>query len=289
MTHYSRFCYRGSNRRLGLWLGLFCLLLCACLPSPPALAAEGGSLYITTTGESIEQIAQACYLDAELLAAINNLSPDQALAAGTLLYIPQAEVRAITIKPGDTLWSLARTYQLSVAEIAELNSLIVGETIYSGQTLYLPLAEEEAAIAGAAPDYESNEAVLALASRYTGGFAWPLEGVITSRFGARSRDYHYGLDIAADQGTPVLAAASGYVVAAGWQGDSYGYAVMIEHDARYTTLYAHHSQVLVDEGDFVIQGQPIALVGSTGNSTGPHVHFEVRLNGTRVDPLDYLP
>jgi murein DD-endopeptidase MepM/ murein hydrolase activator NlpD len=128
----------------------------------------------------------------------------------------------------------------------------------------------------------------------SGQFTWPVYGEITSPFGWRihpiwgSEIFHAGLDIAADYGQPVVAADSGTVVYAGWMG-GYGNAVMIDHGGGIVTLYGHNSSLTVGVGENVSKGQTIALAGSTGNSTGPHCHFEVRVHGEVVQPLNYLP
>ena len=125
----------------------------------------------------------------------------------------------------------------------------------------------------------------------TGTFRWPTNGRITSRFGYRTlygrQNYHGGLDIATSKGSPVYAADGGTVTYSGWMG-TYGYLVRINHGNGYETYYAHNSSLLVSVGDKVYKGQQIARVGSTGNSTGPHCHFEVRYNGVRKNPLNYL-
>lgn len=115
----------------------------------------------------------------------------------------------------------------------------------------------------------------------------PISGVITSRFGPRARNNHGGLDIGADDGTPIKAAASGTVVTSGWL-DDYGYIVVLSHGNGVQTAYAHCSQLLVSTGEQVSQGEVIAKVGSTGRSTGNHLHFEVRVDGIRYDPQNYV-
>ncbi|WP_278675203.1 peptidoglycan DD-metalloendopeptidase family protein [Acidaminococcus fermentans] len=128
----------------------------------------------------------------------------------------------------------------------------------------------------------------------TGQLSWPVNGEITSPFGWRvhpiwgTQIFHAGLDIGADYGDPVHAADGGTVVYAGWMG-GYGNAVMIDHGGGMVTLYGHNSSITVGEGEQVSKGQTIALAGSTGNSTGPHCHFEVRIHGEVVSPLQYLP
>lgn len=124
-----------------------------------------------------------------------------------------------------------------------------------------------------------------------GYFIWPVRGTITSNFGGRnlwgSYDFHLGLDIACPTGTSIKAADGGTVIKSGWSG-SYGNLVAIRHDNGYVTYYAHNSSLLVSVGDKVYQGQVIARAGMTGNASGPHCHFEVRINGTSVNPRNYL-
>ena len=133
-------------------------------------------------------------------------------------------------------------------------------------------------------------------TQYIGGaMCWPSQAStrITSAFGWRylsllgGRNYHTGVDIGAAGGTNILAANSGTVIKAGWN-NSYGYMVMVDHGGGIVTLYAHSSKLLVKTGDVVGRGQVIALVGSTGRSTGPHLHFEVRVNGEYKNPLNYV-
>lgn len=121
----------------------------------------------------------------------------------------------------------------------------------------------------------------------TGSFNYPARGIITSRFGPRWGGFHTGVDIAASEGAPIYAADAGTVIFSGWEG-GYGYLVKIDHNNGYVTYYGHASKLLVKKGDKVMKGQKIALVGSTGHATGPHVHFEVRKNGVPVNPLPYL-
>lgn len=123
---------------------------------------------------------------------------------------------------------------------------------------------------------------------------WPCRGEITSYFGWRTHPifgttkYHSGMDIAVDYGTPIHAADSGTVVYSGWLG-GYGYCVMIDHGGGLVSLYGHNQSLNVYEGQYVAKGTVIAAAGSTGYSTGPHCHFEVRLHGEVTEPLNYLP
>lgn len=128
----------------------------------------------------------------------------------------------------------------------------------------------------------------------TGRFMWPCRGEITSYFGWRTHPifgttkYHSGMDIAVDYGTPIHAADSGTIVYSGWLG-GYGNCVMVDHGGGLVSLYGHNQSLNVTEGQYVEKGTVIAYAGSTGYSTGPHCHFEVRIHGEVTEPLDYLP
>jgi murein DD-endopeptidase MepM/ murein hydrolase activator NlpD len=128
----------------------------------------------------------------------------------------------------------------------------------------------------------------------TGALIWPVNGTVTSGFGYRihpilgRRIFHTGIDIAASSGTPIWAADGGKIVYAAWM-DGYGNVVALDHGGGISTLYAHQSSIAVSYGQTVTKGQVVGYVGSTGYSTGPHLHFEVRVNGNPVDPMGYLP
>ncbi len=119
---------------------------------------------------------------------------------------------------------------------------------------------------------------------------WPLkEGKISSAFGKRKRDFHDGIDIKANRGTPVYAAQDGRVVYSSRKIRGYGNMIVVRHEGDFATVYAHHQKNLVRYGQAVKKGQLIAYVGATGKATGPHLHFEVRKNRMPVDPIQYLP
>ncbi|HWO79251.1 murein hydrolase activator EnvC family protein [Gaiella sp.] len=121
----------------------------------------------------------------------------------------------------------------------------------------------------------------------SGVLGWPVSGPVTSGFGLRWGRMHEGIDIAVAEGTPVRAAGAGTVIYAGWMG-GYGNLVVVDHGNGLSTAYAHNSSLGVGVGQSVTAGQVVSYSGNTGNSTGPHVHFEVRVNGSAVDPLGYL-
>ncbi len=273
------------------WILLLALALCWSGFCRPA-AAEPLSLYITAAGDTVEDLSRLSGVEASLLAAMNNVPAEESLPGGVLLRLPEQPLFRVELQAGDTFWSIAQDFHISLEQLLSLNDLTEQSIAYPGQSLLIPLGEEISAVSGSALTMEEETAwvAMALASRLGEvSFAWPLSGVITSPFGNRSRGWHSGLDIAADRGTPIGAVAAGQVIEAGWKNDAYGYAVMVRHDRRLVTLYAHCDQLLVEEGQWVTQGEALGLVGLTGNTTGPHVHLEVRLNGECVDPLEYLP
>lgn len=142
--------------------------------------------------------------------------------------------------------------------------------------------------------YSSSPSSKSLKTSSSGAFTWPCNGVITSPYGYRWHPirggyiFHSGLDIGADYGVPIRAASDGVVIMSGWYG-GYGNCLIIDHGGGWSTLYGHCSVLFVSKGQSVSKGTAVASVGSTGMSTGPHVHFEVRYNGSPVDPYSKLP
>lgn len=166
------------------------------------------------------------------------------------------------------------------ARVTYVNGVEVEREVLSSETLKEPTTTYSYTGTTPRPVTASN-----------GYFIWPVRGTITSNFGGRNLwgryDFHLGLDIACRTGTGIKAADGGTVIKAGWSG-SYGNLVAIRHDNGYVTYYAHNSSILVSVGQKVYQGQIIARAGMTGNASGPHCHFEVRINGTSVNPRNYL-
>lgn len=163
----------------------------------------------------------------------------------------------------------------------------------ASQSIADMLRQRESAPAAASGGDAGEPDSYPAAAAGSGGMIWPVNGVVTSPYGYRTHPifgttiYHSGIDIGVDYGTPVQAAAGGTVVEAAWI-SGYGYSVIIDHGNGLSTLYGHNQELAVSAGQQVSQGQVIAYAGSTGNSTGPHVHFEVRSSGEPVDPNGYL-
>ena len=205
--------------------------------------------------------------------------------AATAKAAPQEGVRFYYACPGDSFAMLAGRTGYDKELLAAMNNLSPGYFCRGGEKLRLPA---EDIIGRAAPASRGGETAYREA---IGTKIWqpPLQGVITSAFaGQRSAGPHHGVDVAAEQGTAIRAAHSGRVVEAGWQNSIYGYAVLIDHGNGWQTHYAHCSKVLVKAGEAVKQGQQIALVGSTGNSTGPHLHLELIKDGVFLTPVAYF-
>lgn len=157
--------------------------------------------------------------------------------------------------------------------------------------------EAEAAQAAARAEIKRLTSGSSSSSKYVGGdFTWPVPGkyTITSPYGTRKdpitrvTSKHTGVDIAAGTGTPIVAANSGKVIVAGWSSKGYGNYIVIDHGGGRSTLYAHQSRLAVSKGAYVTKGQTIGYVGSTGWSTGPHLHFEILINGDDVNPMNYF-
>lgn len=178
---------------------------------------------------------------------------------------------------GQTLYTIARTYGVPLETIVQANRIAEPARIETGALLFIPGAAAPLEVAITLPDA-------------TGGrFLRPVAGPVNSGFGPRRKGrMHYGVDFGAAPGAEVYAARDGVVLYAGTGYQGYGRLIILEHDDGYQTLYAHNRKLLAREGDTVCAGEVIALVGATGNASGPHLHFEVRRNQHPVDPAPFL-
>jgi murein DD-endopeptidase MepM/ murein hydrolase activator NlpD len=246
--------------------------------------------FITHTvksGDTLYGIAQKYKLNAETIMFANGLetNPDL-LRLGQKLTILPVNGILHTVKKGDTLEKIAKTYKVNTTSIVShpLNHMDPRNPIIAvGQNLLVPGGYKALPIQQAQVVYRGP--VPSGASRGSGRFVWPTAGYVTQGF----MRYHPAVDIARATGTPVKAADSGYVVAAGWSNDGYGNNIVIDHGNGYQTLYGHLSKIFVKVGDSVARGSQIGQMGSTGRSTGPHLHFEIRRNGVRLNPISFLP
>ena len=221
---------------------------------------------------------------------------------GTVLLIPPVSGVIHTVQEGDTLESIAAAYKVAVDAIvvdgAEWNNLLEGRLPPAGSTLIVPGGQKEFKgweLPKAARRTPTGAAApaLGLCSSVSGGlagsgsFIWPANSRWVSGYNYSA--WHPGLDFAGRLGDPVFAADSGFIVYAGWSNVGYGNLIAIDHANGWQTWYAHLSQIYVTCGQNVWQGSTIGAIGSTGNSSGPHLHFETRFQGGLPNPWNVLP
>lgn len=207
------------------------------------------------------------------------------------------------VQSGENLYRLGLRYGVPATEIARANGIRDATTLSIGQRLFIPGARSRLSASDAERVAQGPNSARGLSGDQTQAsqkaralahdqgslqFAWPVRGRLSSRFGMRRGRPHEGVDIAAQKGTPIFAAESGRVIFSGRM-SGYGKVVIVKHAGRYRSVYAHASRLLVRKGEFVERGQKVAEVGSTGRSTGPHLHFEIRRSETPQNPLAYLP
>lgn len=234
-------------------------------------------------GDTFWELAERYGVSLTALMTANPGVRPEALPVGGKLNIPGTATGGegdglshYQVQPGDSLWLIAQRYGTTVEAIARVNNLADPDLLQPGEILRI-----------------STPGRVRVASNDSGGgqvlpaLAWPLRGTISSRFGPRWGRLHEGVDIAVPYGTDIRAAATGTVKEIGWMG-GLGLAVVVDHGHGVETVYAHASAILVGPGQEVAAGQVLGQVGSTGNSTGPHLHFELRINGSPSNPLAYL-
>jgi len=247
-------------------------------PEPP----PGFTRHVLAPGETLSEITSRYGIDLEALVGANpDLSSLDRLPVGVELLIPPGNGLLVEWLDGTDLGELIRGHGVDPVAVLRANAIHTPTDLKPGMLLWLPGAEPTAAL-------ERLAHVRELETRYV----WPVHGRITSYFGRRNlglgtSNFHRGLDVAAPSGTTIVASRSGTVSFAGWAG-SYGYLVKVRHAGGDETWYAHQSRIVVSVGQWVEQNQPIGLVGSTGLSTGSHLHFEIRRRGSSLDPLGEL-
>ncbi len=190
------------------------------------------------------------------------------------------------VRPGETVYHIAHVYGVSVQHLLEANHLSDSHDLRVGQSLLIPGSYTYASLGGL--ESSTPGSTMWDVPRASRQFAWPVwSGTVTSGFGVRHGTMHDGIDIAAPVGTAVRAADSGTVVFVGIL-NGYGNTAIIRHSDNYVTVYGHNSRILVSEGSPVARGQTIAEVGTSGRTTGPNLHFEVRYDNHAYNPLSYL-
>ncbi|HLY65807.1 MAG TPA: LysM peptidoglycan-binding domain-containing M23 family metallopeptidase [Chloroflexota bacterium] len=258
----------------------------------PQKPAPDLTVYQVQKGDSASRIASVeGVTDASILVS-NNLQPSSILSVGQTLVIPGLNGRLVATKPGDTVEGLVEKYGSSPAGIVAANKLPPQTKELVPDQLALVPSDPDVAVAltSAAADAQAgsqDKAPAAPRPASSPGFIWPATGMITTYFSS----WHNGIDIANSSGTPVHAVQAGKVVYSGWDNSGYGYMIRIDHGNGLQSLYGHASRLIAKVGQNVDQGEVVMLMGSTGRSTGPHVHFSIfqgsGYNG--LNPLKYLP
>ena len=254
--------------------------------------------YTVQAGDNVETIAQHFGLLPTTIVWSNREVEDNpdVLKVGQQLNILPVDGVWYSVQADDTLSSISSKFKAKVDDIiaSPLNNLSAGANLLPGQQIVIPggvkpfvakVVESSRQSSRAAPKAGASYSGPAPNFAAGGTFGWPTNGYISQGFWYG----HRAIDIANAVGIPVAAADGGYVSYAGWSNAGYGFMVQIDHGNGFSTLYAHLSQWYVDPGQAVARGQVIGAMGSTGNSTGPHTHFEIRYGGVPQNPLVYLP
>jgi lipoprotein NlpD len=289
--------------------------------SPPAAPApsvtrpsHGVGKYTVARGDTMFSIAKKVELSLGVLSAVNNISDPGAVKAGQTLYIPAQPGSVHVAARGETIQAIAEKYKTAAESVREANRLDKDAKLTAGQLVLIPgvvptsatamkpftasPSPQRVSAAGAISPLPSPKsaqaapapptlAAVARAPQAAGGdtLIWPVTGPLSTNFSPA----HRGLDVVAYQGVPVKAALAGRVVGAAEGDGPYGWFVIVEHGGSFTTVYAHLSKIRVKIGDILQKNQVLGEVGSTGQSTGAHLHFELRQGNVPIDPRPYLP
>ncbi len=277
-------------------------LKAAPIPNPPAtttaaagktsqVSPELETSHIVTTGETLGGIASRAKVPRVLIAEANGLKPPYAVRVGQKLMIPRT--RRYTTKAGDTGFAVAYQYGVPWPDIAVANGLDANAPLPAGKVLLIPTVLNPPPIAATspAPAATPSPTPVAVAKPPAAArFAWPLDGPVRRGWKPHtSSDFHDGLDITAPRGAAVSAAGAGTVLFAAKEKEQFGNLVVIDHGEGWYTAYAFLSRITVKKGHKVKRGERVGLVGDTGMAKGNELHFEVRKNGTPIDPMTELP
>jgi murein DD-endopeptidase MepM/ murein hydrolase activator NlpD len=247
-------------------------LVTAIRDEPPALRA-----HVVGAGETLLSIAARYDITPQTLAYNNGLADSADLRTGQSLVVPPLDAAIHIVREGETVDEIAARFGVEADVVRSVNRVVYEPAdVAAGQPLLLPVPD------GRYPGFRLrvSDPPRVFAPRV----GWPTQGIVTQLF----HGGHTGVDIAAPLGSPIVASDAGTVSWVGWRGAG-GLAVCVHHDWGLETCAYHNSAVHVEVGERVVAGQRIASVGSTGLSTGPHVHWEARTNGVLVDPITYAP
>lgn len=248
----------------------------ADLPPLPTMLVE--RKYTIARGDTIQTIARRFGIWEDTLISANSLTSKNQIQPGKVLAVPNMNGIYHTVRKNENLSVIARAYKTDITKIVDANNL-ESTTLRAGERIFIPNARLSAS---------------AKSNFYGDTFVWPARGPISSPFGYRSnpftsaRTFHSAIDIVLNRGTSVKAVCDGVTADTGYNA-VFGNYVIIRHSGGFQSLYAHLDAILVKKGASVNQGTVIGRSGNTGQSTGPHLHFSLFLNGKAVDPRKYLP
>lgn len=245
--------------------------------------------YTVQEGDTVSTIAQKFDISTDTIRWQNELKSKDSIKVGQVLQILPVMGVSHKVQKGDTIYSISKKYDADPQAIVDFpfNTFVNDETfeLAIGQTVIVPEGvlkdDVTAPSATSRPRQLTPDAGTVVAS---GSFAWPAQGLITQRF----YGYHPAIDIANSASPNILAADSGKVVIAGWSSAGYGNYVVMDHGNGYQTLYAHMRKLYVVVGQSVGRGAALGQMGSTGRSTGTHLHFEIHKGGSKMNPLSFL-
>lgn len=245
---------------------------------PESIRVVSFSEYRVRNGDTVSAIQHRSGLrNLSSILSVNNIDNARRIRPGQLLRIPSTDGIQYTVVRGDSLQGIANRYGIEVTSLLDANDL-ANATLVPGQNLFIPGA---------------SMSTMALRRAMGELFLTPLRGRLTSPYGYRRdpftgvRTFHTGIDLAAPVGTPIKATLDGRIATTGYSA-VYGNYVIVTHDGGYQSLYAHMHRIQVKRGQWVTQGGILGLVGNTGYSTGPHLHFSVYRNGKMVNPASLL-
>ena len=263
------------------------------LPIVQVAKRTGIMKYTVQDGDTVSSIADKFDLSIETILWANNLGARGLIRPGETIDILPTSGVIHKISRGDTLLKIASKYKVEVSEIIKQNNLLDETNISIGESLIIPGGKKIVAVAQSTSRYGNKNVPQASITRLfvppkdninVSGMLWPTSvHIITQYFNWR----HYGLDIGCPLNTPIYASDDGIVEISGWQ-TGYGNTILINHGNGTKTRYGHFNKLYVTKGESVAKGQTIGLSGSTGWSTGPHLHFEVLVSGAKKNPLGYV-
>ncbi|HLC29979.1 MAG TPA: peptidoglycan DD-metalloendopeptidase family protein [Dehalococcoidia bacterium] len=271
-------------------------------PASPPKPKPVITFYTVEAGDTISGLAQRFSVSTESILWANKLANANQLSIGDELTVPPISGVVHTVQSGDTIGGIAQTYGVAETAITEYEGNDLPTLLPIGLKIIVPGGKvppprpvpssrgstrpaPDPAPAAPAPVQAPAPAPVPAPKPKSSGFVWPTRVPLTTYFSG----YHPGIDIAPPFGTPIYAIADGTVVEVVQLNYSYGWYIVVDHGNGWRSMYAHVSAFLVSRGERISQGQAIARVGSTGRSTGPHLHLEMYLNGAAQNPLNYLP